>query len=147
MGLIRVARDADIPALLDLGRRFHGWSHWNGVLGFDAARTETSLRAWIAAPDIAVLVSDPVLDVLALMAGPIYFSDEPIALEIAFWAGGGQGDALRRAGEAWARERGAAACIMGAHEPGPTDRIGRWYARGGYVPLGHTHMKVFTDGR
>src|SRR5690348_1588196 len=99
MGVIRAAWAADVPALLELGRRFHGWSHWNGVVAFDEVRTEASLRAWIAEPEVGVFVSDPVRDVLALILSPIYFSAEPVALEIAFWARGGRGDALRRAGE------------------------------------------------
>ena len=141
-GVIRPACEADVPALVELGRRFHGWSHWNGVARFDPEKTAESLGAWIASPDVAVLVSHPVEDVLVLMLGPPYFSENPVALEIAFWAAGGKGDALRRAGEAWAQGRGAAACIMGAHEPGQASRVGRWYARAGYAPFGHSHMKV-----
>ena len=146
-GVVRPARESDAAALVELGRRFHRWSHWKDVAGFDSAKAEASVRGWIASPEIAVFVSDPVADAIALMLGPPYFSDDPVVLEIAFWAAGGRGDALRRAGEAWARDRGAKACIMGAHEPGETGRIGRWYARCGYVPFGHTHMKVLNHGR
>ena len=145
--MIRPARESDVAALVALGRRFHAWSHWQGVVAFDVAKAEASVRGWLEAPDVAVFVSDAVADAIAVMLAPPYFSEAPIALEIAFWATGGQGDRLRRAAEAWARGRGAAACIMGAHEPGETARIGRWYARAGYVPLGHTHMKVLNDGR
>lgn len=144
--VVRAGRETDVAALVALGRRFYDRSHWRGVARFDAARAEASVRGWIAADDTAVFVSDDVRDALALILAPTYFSEDPVALEIAFWATGGRGDALRREGEAWARERGARACLMGAHEPGPTERIGRWYARGGYVPFGHSHIKVFRHG-
>lgn len=79
---------------------------------------------------------------IGLALSPLYFNRSVLsAVEIFFWAGDGRGDALRREAEAWAKAQGASLILMGAHLPGPVDRIEKLYRRAGYVPHGRSYCK------
>lgn len=102
------------------------------------------LRHLIVSPDAAVFVTAQ--GVLGVIAAPLWCGEALTVQELFFWASDGRGSALRRAAEAWAASKGAAAVLMGAHEPGDIERVGRWYARAGYEPHGRFYKKVMRNG-
>lgn len=141
--MIRRATLDDMELAVELGRDMFGKSHWNDLTTYDAGLVRATLERLIEQDDAAVFVSDR--GILILIVVPLWFSGLPTVHELFFWALDGSGDALRRAGEAWAREVGAVVpVIMGAHEPGDMDRLDCWYRRAGYVPHGRTYRKVLN---
>lgn len=142
--MIRRATLDDVERLVEIGAQFHAASHWKDVAPLRRDVAGESFASMIAAPQAAVFMSDN--GFIAVVAVPLWFSDVLSAQEFCFWTGDGQGDALRRAAEAWAREQGAELMLMGAHEPGPMERLSAWYGRKGYDPHARVFRKVFADG-
>jgi len=136
--VIRQATVADVPHIVALGRAFHAQPRWPAPLTFRAADFADTCDRLLDAG--AIFLSERGL--IGLVVNPsIYNHAVAVASELFFWAPDGQGDALRRAAEAWAKDR-AAVLIMGAHEPGPVERIANWYRRKGYSPIGRQFAKV-----
>lgn len=134
---MREATYDDLREIVMLVEAFHQVPRWPGV-AFDAA--DFAVTATRVIERGVIFLSD--WGLIGMLVGPsIYNAKSRIAAEMFFWAPDGRGDALRLAAEAWARQR-ADVIVMGAHEPGPTVRIARWYARKGYVPMGHQFAKV-----
>jgi hypothetical protein len=137
--MIRPATEADIPALVEMGRRFHPQSPYAAVTTFDPDRLTQTLAAWLQRPDVAIFIAPDGFLILNLVQ--FHFCPELVAVEISFHAKG-SGDALRRAGEGWAISKGAA-CALGDSMAGKRQgRVNNWYARNGYLPLGHMYMKA-----
>lgn len=136
--MIREAATADLPRIVELGREFHREDRWSGMLAFDPASfAETCGRLLEVG---VIFLSDGGL--IGLVVNPsIYNHATRVASELFFWAPDGRGDDLRRAAEAWAKQH-ADVLVMGAHEPGPVERIANWYRRKGYVPIGRQFAKV-----
>lgn len=144
MALIRRATEADLPAIVEFGRDFYAASHWASIADYDPERTAGTLRSLIERQDTALFISPRGLIGMVLL--PLWCGDVLTAQEFIFWAGDGQGAALRRAAEAWADEHGARVVVMGAHEPGDMDRIEKFYRRNGYAPHGRSFRKVTPHG-
>lgn len=139
--MIRPATEADIDHAAQLGRQMFERSHWRDLTAYDEVRVKATLATLIERDDAGVFVSSG--GVMVLIIVPLWFSGLLTVQELFFWAVDGSGDALRRAGEAWAKQAGAVVpVIMGAHEPGDMEKIDRWYRRAGYEPHGRTYRKV-----
>jgi hypothetical protein len=136
--VIRRATAADLPWLVALGAQFHAEPRWPAPLTFNPDDfAETCARLLEAG---VIFLSERGL--IGLMVSPsIYNHSVTVASELFFWAPDGQGDALRRAAEQWASEH-ADVLVMGAHEPGPVERISNWYRRKGYVPIGRQFARA-----
>jgi hypothetical protein len=79
--------------------------------------------------------------VIALTLNPSLFNYAvKVASELFFYAPDGRGDDLRKAAEAWAADKAQLIC-MGAHEPGPVERVSKWYRRKGYAPSARLFAK------
>lgn len=138
MADVRVPNVGDLPALVALGARFLAASHWD--VKTDLADLEASLRALIEQDHTALFHTEG--GMIGLGLSPLYFNRAvSVAVEIFFWAEDGKGDALRRAAERWAKAKGARSIHMGAHLPGPVDRLENLYRRAGYVPFGRSYSK------
>lgn len=128
--MVREAAEGDVPAILDLGERFHALSPWRDR-PFDRAATEQTVRALIAAPTAAMLFNGS--GILGGILSPIYFGGGIVAQEL-FWFADRDGRALLDAFEAWAKANGADGILMihltlGERE----DRVmSRMYERRGY---------------
>jgi hypothetical protein len=129
---------ADLPHLVALGERFHAEPRWPSPIVFNAGDFAETCRRLLEVG--VIFLSENGL--LGLIVQPsIYNYDVSVCAELFFWAPDGRGDELRRAAEAWAKDR-SAMLVMSAHEPGPVERIANWYRRKGYVPIGRQFAKV-----
>lgn len=106
--MARPATEADIPAILDLGERFHALSPWRDR-PFDRGATEQTVRNLISAPCGALFFNGA--GILGGVLSPIYFGGGLVAQEL-FWFADRGGRELLDAFEAWAAENGAAGVLM-----------------------------------
>lgn len=134
--MVREAVEGDIPLIVELAREAHAGSVWERVgANPDPGCIASSVRSLMHRDDATVLLSQR--GVLMLARIPLWFDHgERIAHEVFFYATEG-GDALRRAGEAWA---GSGLMTMSRHET--TDpRLDTLYRRAGFVPIEHTFIR------
>jgi hypothetical protein len=121
-----------------LGEAFHAEDRWGGLLTFDPASFRRTCELLIERG--VIFITDRGL--IGLSVGPsIYNHALTVCSELFFWAPDGRGDELRKAAEAWASGH-ADVLVMGAHEPGPVERISNWYRRKGYAPIGRQFART-----
>ncbi len=129
--MVRPATHDDIPAILDLGERFHALSPWRDR-PFSRDATEQTVRALIDNEDACLFFNGA--GILGGVLSQIYFGGGLIAQE-AFWFADKGGRELLDAFEAWAAQKGACGVIM-VHLA-LNDRadavMGAMYARRGYA--------------
>lgn len=134
--MIRNAGDADIPALVEMGRRFHAAS--GQPMGFDARAVEGLLAGMIVSDRACVLMTDH--GGIGGVLNPAYCDPAwMMAVELFWWA---ERDGLRllRGFEDWARDMGAAEVRMTSLAALPrADVILR---RKGYAPAEISYTKV-----
>jgi GNAT superfamily N-acetyltransferase len=139
--MIRLATEADIPRLLEMGLRFRRETGYSKHIEENPEQMERLVRQIIAAD--GVLVSEQAGEVIGMIGYVLYphfLSGELIAGEVFFWVEPGhRGDGLRllRGAEKRAKDRGANRMQMIA----PTDRVGRLYGRFGYEFVEATYQK------
>jgi len=133
--MIRPATPADIPTLLAMGRRFHAASGMPAP--FDADATGAVLARLIGGGGV-VLLTDR--GCIGGILAPLWFAPAwRMAVEMFWWAEG-DGLALLRAFEAWARAEGAQEVRMTTlHALPRADAIMR---RRGYAPVEISYTKV-----
>lgn len=136
--MIRPATPEDIPAMVEMGRKF---AERSGVeVGF-CPDSVSSLLAGLIENGIC-LVGDN------CMAGAVLF-DHPFnrahkaAQELFWWSEGREGLRLLSALEAAVRDAGAHSLTMITLEAVNPETTGRLYARKGFRVLEHSYMKVF----
>ena len=144
--MIRPAREADIPALAEMGRRFHALSPWAGV-EYAPEAAAASLAAMLGSESFAVLVSEDgaaVRGAIGVMIAPVYFAAGAVLAQEAFWWCESPRDALGllKAAEYWSRRKGAARLIMLRLEGVRDDTMDRLYRRLGYAPVEHHYAKA-----
>jgi N-acetylglutamate synthase-like GNAT family acetyltransferase len=139
--MIRAATVADIPALLEMGRKFADEAGVTARVGWDEESVEAMLEGLIEDPDGIVLVSER-----GMIGGMVYahpFNRNVRAFVEVFWrAEDGQGLALLNAAEAQARALGATKSVMVAMDG--MERTARLYARLGYTPCEAQFMKELS---
>lgn len=138
--MIRQATEADLPALLEMGRKFHAASPWR-VIPFSDERFAQSVRAQLAGAG-TYLVNEALTGMIGMVSGPVYFAENvTVAQETAWWCEDPR-DALKllQAAEEWARGVGASHVCMVRLE-GVTERLGPFYERRGYAPTEHYYLK------
>jgi len=143
---IRAAAQQDIPRLVEMGCRLLSDSYPAHLTPNADALDALALRLMTGGEDTTLLVAETdgqAVGMLGLMAYAHPMSGERIAAEACWYvdpeARGTAGLRLLRAGEQWARERGATALQM--IQPFAADRIGDLYARLGYAPVEVTWQK------
>ncbi len=98
----------------------------------------TFVGSMLASGDSAVFLTDD--GCLGLrVGGTVFNASLRVAYEVFFWAPDGRGDALLKAGKAWA-ENHSDFQIMNAHRANP--RIDHWYRRKGFVPLEASYVRA-----
>lgn len=138
--MIKEATLDDVAELVALCGRFHAWSKFPGGSVFDPESCAASFRALVERDTATLLHGGG--GFIGLSMGPLFFNHaELMAVELFFWAPEGNGDALRKAAEAWAEANGARVLMMCGHAPN-AERSAKWYARKGYEPFGRQFMKV-----
>jgi hypothetical protein len=136
--VIRPATLGDIPALLEMGRKFADDAGVTARVGWDAQSVVEMLEGLIEGEDGIVLVSDK-----GMIGGLVYphpFNRDVLVFAELFWrAEDGNGLALLAEAERLAAERGATKSVMIAMDD--MDRTRRLYARLGYAPCESQFMK------
>lgn len=146
--MIREATEADIPRVLEMGRRFFETAGWPDVAEWDDASTEWTLRFLIEQPTGALFVAEEDGHVVGMTGGmvmPFYFNHTHRTGQELFWwvepehrgIGSGLFDAL----EAWAREAGAQTFTMIAVDRLKPDVMARIYRARGYRPSEHAFIR------
>lgn len=119
---VRVATEADIPAIVEMGRHFIA-AIYPRDLPFNPDQIAATARALLQSPDGAVFVAEVtgvVVGMLAMIAFSHPLSGERIATELCWWVEPqhrGIGLRLLRAAQTWSRTQQAAVLQMIAPSP------------------------------
>lgn len=130
--MIRLATAADVPRLVEMGRRFRSETGYAKHLAENPAKM-TELAQQLAAAG-GLLVSErsgEIVGMIGFVIFPHFLSGETTAGEVFWWVEPehrGEGVKLLREAERYARARGATKIQMIA----PTDRVALLYQRLGY---------------
>jgi RimJ/RimL family protein N-acetyltransferase len=130
--MIRLASEADIPRLVEMGLRFRRESEYVDVLAENAGKMEELARQ--LAKNGCLVVSERagrVVGMLGYVIFPHFLSGELVSGEVFWWVEPeerGEGLKLLRAAEECSRRNGAKFMQMIA----PNDRVGAFYERLGY---------------
>jgi RimJ/RimL family protein N-acetyltransferase len=140
--VIRAATEADIPALVAMGREFRAQTGYHRVIAEDAAQMATFCRQLLGGLGTILVLEDDggLIGMIGLTCLPHFLSGEVTAGEVFWWvdlAHRGRGLRLLRAAEAWARAQGAVSLQMIA----PDARVERLYERLGYVAIERTYQR------
>lgn len=141
--MIRFATLEDVPALVEMGKRFLRESPYHAFLAENPARMYELIAGLIEGSG-GVLVSsmgDKITGMLGYILHNHFISGEPMAGEVFWWVEPeyrGQGIRLLHAVEAAAHKAGATKIQMIA----PNERVGALYARLGYSPVETTFQRT-----
>lgn len=129
-----IATEADLPAIVEIGRDAHAASAWRPLAAFDPASFEASCRALLADPDGLVLFNGSAS--LWMKRIPLFFNHaEAVAHEVFF--AGRHGRALRKFAQQWA----AGALITMSRNANTRVSLEAEYRRDGYVPIESTLIR------
>lgn len=144
--MIRRALLSDLPAIVEMGKRFLAASPYVDVIPDSAVHmTALATQLLTTGDNGTVIVADApsreLVGMIGLVAAPHFLSGERTAGEVFFWiepgARGPLGRELMTAGETWARFVGASAVQLIA----PDHRVGIFYERRGYRAIETTYWK------
>lgn len=129
--MVRPATREDIPAILDIGERFHVFSPWRD-LPFSREATAQMLERLMDADEGALFYNGH--GILGGVVSQIYFGGGLVAQEL-FWFADKGGRELLEAFEAWAAEKGATGVLMIslAIDERTDERMDAIYRRRGYA--------------
>lgn len=145
---IRPANEADIPAMLTMGRRFFDASGYGRFTEFNEGVLAETFRRLIDSDTGVIWVADagPLVGFTGGLLYPFYFSGRLTGQELFWWVdeeyrGGGVARDLFKALESWAKSLGAETFGMVALEALSPERVGGMYQKAGYVPAEHAYMR------
>lgn len=138
---VRQADQSDIPALVDMGEKFHAMSH--EVAFYDPEGAEEFLTALIQSPDGCVYISDTGFISGVMVTYPHLDKSWRTANECFFWAAGNGGD-LWNAFEQWAISMNAEQIITSHPHDGREAQLSRLYKIRGYTPHEYYYRKVLS---
>lgn len=138
--MIRTATAEDIPALVEMGAKFHAMSPHQFLGEYDPQGIANLLR-FLATGNNTILLTNGEGLIGGVLA-PVYFAPTKIMAEESFlWARKGGGDLLS-AFEDEAKARGAAFVLMSTLENEKTKAMDRVMRRSSYVPVERRYIKV-----
>lgn len=134
--MIRAATEADVPALIEMGRRFHDATPYVGIVTFNEAEFERSLLGMMDAAAALLRVLDngsgPV-GMIGAVSGRHFISGETAVWECFWWVDPqhrGRGALLLTAFEEWSWAIGAT--LVCTSLLASDDRTKHLYERRGY---------------
>lgn len=136
----RIATNDDIPALIEMGRRFHAMSPHKMLGPYDEHAVANMLAALIADTMGSIVLTNDEGAIGGRMA-PLYFSPTVRFMEEAFWWAGKGGRELLDAFEFLAKRMGAKASYMSTLDNEHVAAADRIMRRRGYVPLERRYLK------
>jgi GNAT superfamily N-acetyltransferase len=122
--VIRPAGEADLPLILDMGRELHA------ATGLPGRYDPKHFAARVTRMDGFV---SPRGAILGIVTPSMWSPDVLVAWEGFWWATDGNGMALLRAFEGWARESGATRVQIGTQHAYRGEAVGRLLEREGYA--------------
>lgn len=138
--MIRRATYDDIPAVMEMGRRFADDAGVTAKVGWDDESVRNLLIALIDLENGILLVGEK-----GMIGGAIYphpFNSNTVVFQELFWRSEGrEGLRLYAEAEKWAREAGATHTAMSATEGMNPDGPCRIYERLGFSPFDRTFIK------
>jgi GNAT superfamily N-acetyltransferase len=152
---VRAATEADIPAIIEMGRALHAESPRYSRMSFAAEKIDALARSLIVGTLVSdapggVLVAEKNGQIVGMMAGFVsapFFSHDKIASDYTFYVKpehrktGRIALKLVRAFEAWAIAAGAADIVPGTSTEIDADSTRRFYEKLGYKHYGHAMIK------
>lgn len=141
--MIRDATPHDIPALLEIGRKFADAASIRQSVGFDEESLAATLQMLMDSPQGILLITDDGTGAAGGMVHPSIFNHGHLTGQELFWWADGQGMALLDALENRAKALGAQTWSMITLEAIRPEATGRLYRRRGYRPLEHSYIREF----
>lgn len=135
--IIRRPLEADIPQIVEMGRRFHAESIYSEMIGFNPEAFASSLAIFIASETMIFFVMEREEEIIGAICGaigPHYMTGELASSELFWWVtpeARGRGLKLLDAFEREAVARGAR--IGGMVAPRGSEQLARVYAHKGYA--------------
>jgi len=135
--MIREAVAADIPRLVEMGRRFIRESSYRGRIAMNPRALKRLMEGLVGLPNGAVFVAPEVGKINGMIGVHIYnhpMSDELVAAELFWWVepeARGVGLKLLKRAERWAENMGASRMQVVA----PNERVASIYQRRGFSKL------------
>lgn len=139
---VRAATAEDIPALVEIGARFHEMSPHRFMGEYDRRGIANVLGFMIGSPQSIVLTNDAGL--IGGTLAPVYFAPSKLMAEENFWFAGAGGRDLLRAFEEEAAARGAHFVLLSTLENERASIIDRMVERRGYRLIERRWLKEFT---
>lgn len=137
--MIRRATLDDLPAIVEMGGKFHAYSPWADV-DYDPERAGEFI-ARVVLPQGAVFLSED--GMIGALLSPLYFNPAKVtAVELFWWAPTGD-RGLRAALENWACAAGAFGVQFSALADSHSKAVGRLYRRAGFAPAETAYIKRF----
>lgn len=137
--MIRRAIEADIPALVEMGRKFHAMAPHGPMGAFDEAGVENVLRFLITSPSALVLTNGD--GAIGGVLSPVYFNPSKTMAEESFWWARKGGKELLQEFERAARLMGADFVLLSTLENELSTVIDRVVSRVGYLPVERRYLK------
>ena len=146
--MIRAATLDDLPAIAEMGERFHAEAGWADVAAYDRQHCIASLQAMLDGAGV-VLVAETAGKVVGIAGGlyfPLYFNHahrtgQELFLYVEPGLRDGTGARLLTALEDAARDAGCQSWIMIALDRVSPEATGRLYQRRGYRPAEHSWIR------
>jgi len=146
--MIREASEADMPRVVEMGRRFLLESPYRDHLKDDPEALRNAFLSFLQNPQAKMLLfqeGTQTVGMLIFFLFPHYFTGDPTAGEVVWYVipearGGMAGLRLLNAAERLASSLGAKRMQMVA----PTDRIAELYKRRGYTFVESTYQRELT---
>ncbi len=147
--IIRDATAGDVPRIAALGALFHVEAGWDDIASYNVKHCEASLSTMIERGEFVFIVAECEGEIIGIAAGalmPLYFNAAHIhGQEMFFWVDpahrGRVGTAMLEALEGAGASAGAQSWAMVALSKVKPELTGRLYARRGYRPSEHYHIK------
>ena len=146
---IRTATEADLPRLVEMARDMHAESPRYRHLDFSAEKTARAILTLLTHAEGVAVVAEKEGHIVGMLGGFVtehFFGRDKVACDLGLYVvpderGSSLAPRLVRAFESWAREAGAADCVMGVSTEVMAERTAALYERMGYVMSGFTMRK------
>lgn len=138
----RPAEFRDIPALIEMGRKFHAVSGY-GDMPYDE-NTMVDLFITLIRNGGLFVVGDKPVGMIGGVVFSVFFNRQQLMAQELFWwsESPGAGKALLDTFEAWAKDMGAEHVVMMALDVLDGARVGEILKRRGYLPAESNYMKA-----
>lgn len=137
---VRLATVEDIPALVEMGAKFHA-SEKEATVAFHQEGAAQFFASLVASPQ-ACLFTDGQGFICGVMSGLPWLDPAFVTANEMLWWSAGDGAALFKAFEDWAEAQGASQITFSHRHSDRTATLARLYRMRGYEPYEHYYRKA-----